>query len=184
MQRLADGGPSAKAGVEVGDIIVSVGNKPVKGQIFLPKLWATGGPGTEISLGVLKPEKGLQTLPVTAEGPVSLAADVARKLGPFGLFVTRGEDCTAVRHHNVPLMHDAFIMIGIVDHCNMTLTFRLGSPHGDAEVLFLLHFRRIKAGNILRVQESVDLKLSVPSAASEKKVLTSFAELTICSLAS
>ena len=33
MQRLADGGPSAKAGVEVGDIIVSAGNKPVKGQM-------------------------------------------------------------------------------------------------------------------------------------------------------
>ena len=74
MQRLADGGPSAKAGVEVGDIIVSVGNiivsvgnKPVKGQMdFYRKLWATGGPGTEISLGVLKPGKGLQILPVTA----------------------------------------------------------------------------------------------------------------------
>jgi len=67
VQRLADGGPSAKAGVEVGDIIVSVGNKPVKGQMdFYRKLWATGGPGTEISLGVLKPGKGLQILPVTA----------------------------------------------------------------------------------------------------------------------
>ena len=31
VQRLADGGPSAKAGVEVGDIIVSVANKLVKG---------------------------------------------------------------------------------------------------------------------------------------------------------
>ena len=67
VQRLADGGPSAKAGVEVGDIIVSVGNKPVKDQMdFYRKLWATGGPGTEISLGVLKPGKGLQILPVTA----------------------------------------------------------------------------------------------------------------------
>ena len=66
VQRLADVGPSAKAGVEVGDIIVSVGNKAVKGQMDLyRKLWATGGPGTEISLGVLKPEKGLQILPVT-----------------------------------------------------------------------------------------------------------------------
>ena len=33
VQRPADGGPSAKAGVEVGDFIVSVGDKPVKGQI-------------------------------------------------------------------------------------------------------------------------------------------------------
>ncbi|MEC8198906.1 MAG: PDZ domain-containing protein [Pseudomonadota bacterium] len=67
MQRRADGGPSVKAGVEVGDIIVSVGDKPVKGQIdFFRKLWVTGGPGTKISLGVLKPGKGLQILPVTA----------------------------------------------------------------------------------------------------------------------
>ena len=119
-------------------------------------------------------------------GPVSLVADVVRKLGPFGLFVTRGEDCTAVRHHNVPLMHDAdlFHRDGIVDHCNMILTFRLGPPHGDAEALFLLHCRRIKAGNILRFQESVDLTLFVPFAASEEKVLPSFAELSICSLAS
>ena len=33
MQRLADGGPSAKTGVEVGDINVSARNKPVKGQM-------------------------------------------------------------------------------------------------------------------------------------------------------
>ena len=33
MQRLADGGPSANADVEVGDIIVLAGNKPVKGQM-------------------------------------------------------------------------------------------------------------------------------------------------------
>ena len=37
VQRLADVGPSAKAGVEVGDIIVSVGNKPVKGQMDFTK---------------------------------------------------------------------------------------------------------------------------------------------------
>ena len=85
-------------------------------------------------------------------GPVSLAADVARKLGPCGLFVTRGEDCMAVRHKADRLHRDR-----IVDHCNMILTFRLHPPHDDPEALFLLHFRRIKANNILRVQESVDL---------------------------
>lgn len=111
-----------------------------------------------------------------------MVADVATKLGPFGLFVTRGEDCTAVRHHNAPLMHDADWLhrYGIVDHCNMILTFRLHPPHSDAEVLLLLHCRWLKAGNILRVQESVDLKLSVPSAASERKLLISFTELSIC----
>ena len=92
-------------------------------------------------------------------GPVSLAADVARKLGPFGLFVTRGEDCTAARHHIGPLMHDADQLHRdrIVDHCNMILTFRLHLLHGDAEVLLRLHGRRMKAKNILRVQECVEL---------------------------
>jgi len=42
MQRLADGGPSANADVEVGDIIVLAGNKPVKGQMNLAKIMGDG----------------------------------------------------------------------------------------------------------------------------------------------
>jgi S1-C subfamily serine protease len=55
VQRIADGGPSDIAGVEVGDIIVSVGGQAVTGQMdFYRKMWSLGGPGTAIALTVLK----------------------------------------------------------------------------------------------------------------------------------
>ena len=102
MQRLADGGPSAKTGVEVGDIIVSVGNKPVKGQMDLPKILGDRRTRHRNLVGGSEAWKRFADIAGDGEGPVSLAADVARKLGPFGLFVTRGEDCTAVRHRRRP----------------------------------------------------------------------------------
>ena len=68
MQRLADGGPSANADVEVGDIIVLAGNKPVKGQMdFAENYGRRADPAPKSRWGFLKPEKGLQTLPVTAK---------------------------------------------------------------------------------------------------------------------
>lgn len=67
VQRVADGGPSDTAGVEAGDIIVSVGGRPVVGQIdFYRKLWALGGPGTAIELTVLKPGSGVKTVSVAS----------------------------------------------------------------------------------------------------------------------
>jgi S1-C subfamily serine protease len=65
VQRLASDGPSARAGIAAGDIVVSVAGNPVSGQIdFYRKLWALGGPGTTVELTVLKPGGGLRTVSV------------------------------------------------------------------------------------------------------------------------
>jgi len=67
VQRIADGGPSDIAGVEVGDIIVSVGGQAVTGQIdFYRKMWSLDGPGTAIELTVLKPGSGVKTVSVAS----------------------------------------------------------------------------------------------------------------------
>ncbi len=61
--RLASDGPGVAAGVETGDIIVSIGGKPVTGMTdFYRKLWALGAPGVEVPLTVLRQTGGLETL--------------------------------------------------------------------------------------------------------------------------
>lgn len=63
VQRVAAEGPSDRAGVEAGDIIVSVGGQPVSDQMdFYRKMWSLGGPGTEIDLALLKPGSGIREL--------------------------------------------------------------------------------------------------------------------------
>lgn len=53
--RLATDGPGAAAGVDAGDIVVAVGDKPVAGiNDFYRKLWAVGPPGVDVPLTVLR----------------------------------------------------------------------------------------------------------------------------------
>ena len=67
VQRIADGGPSDITGVEVGDIIVSVGGQAVTGQIdSYRKMWSLGGPGIAIELTVLKSGSGVKTVSVAS----------------------------------------------------------------------------------------------------------------------
>ncbi len=61
--RLASEGPGASAGVEIGDIIVSVGGKSVRGITdFYRKLWALGAPGVEVPLTLLRQSGGIEKL--------------------------------------------------------------------------------------------------------------------------
>ncbi len=61
--RLAAEGPGAAAGVEIGDIVVAVGGKPVAGMNdFYRKLWALGAPGIDVPLTVLRLSGKLETL--------------------------------------------------------------------------------------------------------------------------
>ena len=52
--RITPGGPAAKAGIEVGDLILGIGSKPIRSQEdFYRKLWATGQAGVSVQLKVL-----------------------------------------------------------------------------------------------------------------------------------
>lgn len=52
--RISRGGPASKAGLEIGDLILGVGGKPVRNQMdFYRKLWATGGAGVVVPLDIL-----------------------------------------------------------------------------------------------------------------------------------
>ena len=62
--RVSPDGPADKGNVRKGDVIVSVGGKPLQGQSdFYSRLWASGDAGVEISLDVLRGGR-LQTLNV------------------------------------------------------------------------------------------------------------------------
>lgn len=53
--RVTQDGPAQKGGLKPGDIILRIGNEPIKGQVdFYRKLWAKGPAGTEIPLSVLQ----------------------------------------------------------------------------------------------------------------------------------
>ena len=55
VRRVADEGPAEAAGVEAGDIIASVGGKPIFSMAdFYRKVWAQGEPGEVISIAVIK----------------------------------------------------------------------------------------------------------------------------------
>ena len=53
--RVTEGGPAERAGILRGDVVVSVGGRRVSKQIdFYRSLWAQGGAGTDIQLGILR----------------------------------------------------------------------------------------------------------------------------------
>jgi len=54
VNRVADGGPGARAGMKPGDIIIGVGGRRVSGMVDLyRKIWARGAAGIDIPLDVL-----------------------------------------------------------------------------------------------------------------------------------
>jgi serine protease Do len=62
--RVSPEGPADAAGIKAGDIIVGIGGQQIRGQAdFYNKLWASGEPGTEIALSVLKGNR-VETLKV------------------------------------------------------------------------------------------------------------------------
>ncbi len=59
--RVTDGGPAERAGILRGDVIVSVGGHRVSKQIdFYRSLWAQGGAGTDVRLGILRQGKVME----------------------------------------------------------------------------------------------------------------------------
>lgn len=62
--RVSPEGPADAAGIRAGDIIVGIGGQQIRSQAdFYNKLWASGEPGTEIALSVLKGNR-VETLKV------------------------------------------------------------------------------------------------------------------------
>ena len=54
VSRVSPGGPGYRAGIKVGDIILGVGDKPVRDQShFYRRLWATGEAGVTVPLNTL-----------------------------------------------------------------------------------------------------------------------------------
>lgn len=67
VQRVAKGGPSEKAGLDVGDIVVSVGDSPIQTQLeFYRSLWSYGTPGARIPITVLTAKSGLRTVEIVS----------------------------------------------------------------------------------------------------------------------
>jgi S1-C subfamily serine protease len=53
--RVSSDSPAEQAGIEAGDIVLSIGGKKVENQAdFYRRLWASGAPGVEVTLKVLK----------------------------------------------------------------------------------------------------------------------------------
>ena len=58
VSRVAEGGPADQAPIRKGDVIVAIGGQTIKGQAdFYSRLWASGEPGREIALDVLREGK-------------------------------------------------------------------------------------------------------------------------------
>lgn len=63
--RVSSGSPAEKAGLQVGDLLLTVDKKEVKGLAdFYRKVWALGEAGTKIPLGILR---GIQIRDLTVE---------------------------------------------------------------------------------------------------------------------
>ncbi len=63
--RVNPGGPAEKAGLQVGDLLLTIDKKEVKGLAdFYRKVWALGEAGTKIPLGILR---GIQIRDLTVE---------------------------------------------------------------------------------------------------------------------
>jgi S1-C subfamily serine protease len=55
VQRLAEDGPAARAGLQLGDIVLGVAGQPVTSMAdFYRKLWAEGEPGDKVALTLLE----------------------------------------------------------------------------------------------------------------------------------
>jgi serine protease Do len=53
--RVSSDGPAEQAGIEPGDIVLSLGGKKIENQAdFYRRLWSSGAPGVEVTLKVLK----------------------------------------------------------------------------------------------------------------------------------
>jgi S1-C subfamily serine protease len=53
--RLSEGSPADRAPILVGDVLVAIGGRPVKGQAdFYQRLWSSGEAGVEVALDVLR----------------------------------------------------------------------------------------------------------------------------------
>jgi S1-C subfamily serine protease len=53
--RVSSDGPAEQAGIEAGDIVLSLGGKKIENQAdFYRRLWSSGAPGVEVTLKVLK----------------------------------------------------------------------------------------------------------------------------------
>jgi S1-C subfamily serine protease len=67
VDRLAEDGPAARAGLERGDLIVAVGDTPVDAVAgFFRALWSSGVAGDTITLRVLRRGGAVREVPVTS----------------------------------------------------------------------------------------------------------------------
>lgn len=67
VQRVAKGGPAEAAGLDVGDIVVQIGDRPVQSQQeFYQLLWGFGAPGVRIPITVLTAKSGLRTVEIVS----------------------------------------------------------------------------------------------------------------------
>jgi S1-C subfamily serine protease len=67
VQRVAKGGPAAAAGIDKGDIVVSVGDTQVRTLKDLYRaIWSRGEPGVRVPLTLLTAAGGLRTVEVTS----------------------------------------------------------------------------------------------------------------------
>jgi S1-C subfamily serine protease len=65
VKRVAKGGPAESAGIRPDDIVIGIGETPVRDQATLyRRLWAAGEPGAPISLQILGPDSRVRTVEV------------------------------------------------------------------------------------------------------------------------
>lgn len=68
VQRVAKDGPAEQAGLTKGDIVIKIGESPVKTQAdFYRKLWALGGPGTTVPVTVLTTDSDIKRVEIASK---------------------------------------------------------------------------------------------------------------------
>ncbi|MEI6914414.1 MAG: trypsin-like peptidase domain-containing protein, partial [Armatimonadota bacterium] len=82
--QVIDGKPAATAGIQVEDVIVSIGGKPVNSALDLREIIAKTAPGTKIPVVVVR-DKKKQTLSVTVDSfPDQIASGNTTDTSPAG----------------------------------------------------------------------------------------------------